>query len=137
MDARTPNSSEPGPERAVEQGAASGMKQVIVVNQALGLPPGKMAAQVAHAAVGAFLAARRELQVAWLEAGMPKVVVQCPSEADLLSLLARAQEAGLAAMLVRDAGRTVVQAGTATCVGIGPGRAQDIDPITGDLDLAP
>ncbi len=113
------------------------MKQVIVVNQALGLPPGKMAAQVAHAAVGAFLAARREVQVAWLEAGMPKVVVQCGSEADLLSLLARAQGAGLAAMLVRDAGRTVVQAGTATCVGIGPGRTQDIDPITGDLDLAP
>ncbi len=113
------------------------MKQVIVVNQALALPPGKMAAQVAHAAVAAFLVAGREDQVAWLEAGMPKVVVQCRSEDDLLSLLARAKEAGLAAQLVRDAGRTVVQAGTATCVGIGPGRAQDIDPITRDLELAP
>jgi len=111
------------------------MKQVIVVNQALGLPPGKLAAQVAHAAVGAFLRAGRERQVAWLEAGMPKVVLQCGSEAELLAIAAQAEKAGLATLLVRDAGRTVVQAGTATCVGIGPDRAEAIDPITGELKL--
>jgi len=33
------------------------MKQVLVVNSALALPPGKMAAQVAHASVAAFLSA--------------------------------------------------------------------------------
>jgi peptidyl-tRNA hydrolase len=38
-------------------------------------------------------------------------------------------------MLVRDAGRTVVQAGTPTCVGIGPDLAERIDPITGALPL--
>ena len=113
------------------------MKQVIVVNQALGLPPGKMAAHVAHAAVGAFLHARRDRQVPWLEAGMPKVVLQCASEAELLSILDQADRAGLATLLVRDAGRTVVQAGTATCVGVGPDRAEAIDAITGELKLAP
>ena len=44
------------------------MKQVIVVNEALGLPPGKMAAQVAHAAVGGLLNAPREQQAGWLQA---------------------------------------------------------------------
>ena len=113
------------------------MKQVIVVNQALGLPAGKLAAQVAHAAVGAFLRASRDKQLGWLEAGMPKIVVQCASESELLSIQARAEKAGLATLLVRDAGKTVVQAGTPTCVGIGPDRPEAIDPITGGLPLVP
>jgi PTH2 family peptidyl-tRNA hydrolase len=92
---------------------------------------------VAHAAVGALLRAGREQQGRWFEAGMPKVVLQCASEAELLALLQKAEAAKLAAFLVRDAGRTVVQAGTATCVGIGPARIEDIDPITGALSLAP
>lgn len=111
------------------------MKQVIVVNQALGLPPGKMAAQVAHAAVGGLLRAGREQQTAWLQAGMPKVVLRCESEAALLELAQQAEAAGLATMLVRDAGRTVVEAGTATCVGIGPDEIAKVDAITGTLKL--
>ena len=111
------------------------MKQVIVVNGALDLPRGKMAAQVAHAAVGALLAATRQNQIDWLQQGMPKVVVQCASEEELHALLAKAEAAGLPAMLVRDAGKTVVQAGTPTCVGIGPDLAERIDPITGALPL--
>lgn len=111
------------------------MKQVVVVNQALNLPPGKMAAQVAHAAVGGFLHADRDRQVGWLEAGMPKIVLRCDTEEALLALHAQAQAAGLATMLVRDAGRTVVEAGTATCVGIGPDEAAKIDAVTGALSL--
>jgi peptidyl-tRNA hydrolase len=111
------------------------MKQVIVVNGALDLPRGKMAAQVAHAALGAFLGAPRQNQVDWLQQGMPKVVVQCATEDALHALLAQAEAAGLPNLLVRDAGRTVVQAGTPTCLGIGPDLAQRIDPITGELPL--
>ena len=111
------------------------MKQVIVVNGALDLPRGKMAAQVAHAALGAFLGAPRQSQMAWLQRGMPKVVVQCASEEELHALLAEAEAAGLPVMLVRDAGKTVVQAGTPTCVGIGPDTVERINPITGALPL--
>lgn len=112
------------------------MKQVIVVNEALNLPPGKMAAQVAHAAVGGLLRAPRAQQVGWLDVGMPKVVLRCESEAALLALADEAQAAGLPTMLVRDAGRTVVEAGTITCVGIGPDTAAKIDAVTGTLKLA-
>ncbi|HEX7975644.1 MAG TPA: peptidyl-tRNA hydrolase Pth2 [Anaerolineales bacterium] len=111
------------------------MKQVIVVNQALKLPKGKLAAQVAHAAVGAFVEAGDEARVDWLEEGMPKVVVQAPEEADLLRLLEQAVQNGIPALLVEDAGRTVIPAGTITCLGLGPARDELIDRLTGDLKL--
>ena len=113
------------------------MKQVIVVDASLGLPPGKLAAQVAHAAVGALLHAPRADLHAWLESGMPKIVLQCGSEAALLDIAAQAERAGLSTLLVRDAGRTVVEAGTPTCVGIGPAPDERIDAVTGGLKLHP
>lgn len=60
------------------------MKQVLVVNAALRLPKGKLAAQVAHAAVGAFLEAIPSAQQRWLEEGMPKVVLKGSSVEELL-----------------------------------------------------
>jgi len=111
------------------------MKQVIVVNKALDLPTGKLAAQVAHAAVGAFLAASHAAQAAWLEAGMPKVVVYGAHDAALLELEATARQREIPNCVIRDAGRTVVPAGTITCVGLGPAPAASIDRLTGMLPL--
>lgn len=54
------------------------MKQVLIVHELLKLPRGKLAAQVAHAAVAAFLMAGTEAQQAWLANGMPKVVLKSP-----------------------------------------------------------
>lgn len=111
------------------------MKQVLVVNQALNLPKGKLAAQAAHAAVGAFLEAGRRLQQAWLEEGMPKVVLRAESAQVLLALQTQAAEQGIPCCLVEDAGRTVVPAGTITCLGLGPAEDAKIDLLTGALKL--
>jgi peptidyl-tRNA hydrolase len=111
------------------------IKQIIVVNEALQLPRGKLAAQVAHAAVAAFLSSSNEAQRRWLEAGMPKVVLRCDSEEALLSLYAQAESAGVPVAEIRDAGHTAVAADTLTCVGIGPASAELIDSITGGLKL--
>ena len=111
------------------------MKQVIVVDESLRLPRGKLAAQVAHAALSAFLEASEAACVAWLDVGMPKVVVRCDGETELMDLERRALEAGLPTALIRDAGRTVVASGTPTCLGIGPADAADLDPVTGELRL--
>jgi peptidyl-tRNA hydrolase len=62
-------------------------------------------------------------------------VLRCESEAALLELAGQAEAAGLPVMLIRDAGRTVVEAGTPTCVGIGPAEISKIDAITGALKL--
>jgi peptidyl-tRNA hydrolase len=112
------------------------MKQVIIVNEALRLPRGKLAAQVAHASVSALLAVRAHDDLRqWLEEGMPKVVLRVDDETQLLELERQAIAAALPADLIRDAGRTVVAPGTATCLGIGPANDAAIDALTGTLQL--
>jgi len=111
------------------------MKQAIIVNESLKLPRGKLAAQAAHASVSAFLSAHPNERRAWLEEGMPKVVLAVSDEQEVIQHYQEALAANLPAQLIRDAGKTVVAAGTITCAGIGPARDSDIDQITGLLKL--
>ena len=99
------------------------------------MPRGKLAAQVAHASVAALLEATADARRRWLEDGMPKVVLRCESEQELLELEAAAERAGLPNALIRDAGHTVVAAGTVTCLGLGPATNETIDVLTGALKL--
>ena len=111
------------------------MKQVIVVNAALKLPKGKLAAQVAHAAISAFLEASEQARHLWLEEGMPKVVLMGNGTEELIELQASALQHHIPVCLIRDAGRTVVPTGTVTCVGLGPADDTEIDVLTGKLKL--
>lgn len=111
------------------------MKQVIVVNESLLLPRGKLAAQVAHASLDAFLAASATAQKNWLREGMPKIVLKAESAEELQLLEAKAAAAKLPVGLIADAGHTVVEAGTLTCLGIGPAKDEAINAVTGHLKL--
>lgn len=106
-----------------------------MVNAALELPAGKLAAQVAHAAVAGFLAATDSARRRWLEEGMPKIVLRAADAAGLERLREAAQAAGIPAEVVTDAGRTVVPPGTLTCLALGPGESVAIDRLTGSLPL--
>jgi PTH2 family peptidyl-tRNA hydrolase len=110
-------------------------KQVLVVNRSLALPSGKLAAQVAHAAVGAFLVATEEVRAEWINNGMPKIVVHAADADFLLHVEAAATERRIPTCLVRDAGRTVVPEGTITCLGLGPADSAIIDPLTREFPL--
>jgi len=113
-------------------------KLVIAVRGDLKLSRGKLAAQVAHAAVSCALRAqkhdRREFRN-WFDEGQRKVTVRCPDESSLHTLQADARAAGLTTGLVRDAGRTELAAGTITCLGIGPAGEAELDRLTGNLPL--
>ena len=111
------------------------VKQVIVVNESLVLPTGKLAAQVAHAAVAALLEASAPAQQQWLKEGMPKIVLAARSAEQLRELEKQATEARIPVAAIHDAGRTVVAAGTLTCIGLGPATPTEIDKITGALPL--
>ncbi|MEK6950143.1 MAG: peptidyl-tRNA hydrolase Pth2 [Nanoarchaeota archaeon] len=110
-------------------------KQIILIRQDLRLPKGKLAVQVAHASVEAAIKSDRSRVLAWREQGMPKIVLKVKDEQELLQYYHQAQEEGLTAALITDAGKTVVAPGTKTAVGIGPEEEEVLDRITGRLPL--
>ena len=110
-------------------------KQVILVRQDLKLPKGKMAVQASHASVGALLKSHKDDIDKWKQQGMKKIVLKVKDLDELLVYKNQAEDAGLVTSLVEDAGHTVVKPGTITCLGIGPGKSEKIDKITGNLKI--
>ncbi len=113
-------------------------KQVVAVRTDLEMGRGKIAVQVAHAAVSAFENVRkkhREWADAWLMEGQCKITVKVKSEKDLVTLEETALDMGISAVIIRDRGLTQLPPDTATCIGIGPGPAELVDRITRDLKL--
>jgi peptidyl-tRNA hydrolase, PTH2 family len=112
------------------------VKLAVVVRADLDMGRGKIAAQVAHAAVEAVLANLGTDDLAgWLRDGQPKVVLKVASAGELAEVIRAAEAAGLPIELVQDAGRTQVAPGTLTCCAVGPAESQRIDAITGGLSL--
>ena len=112
------------------------VKLALVVRADLGMGRGKIAAQVAHAAVAAVLANGSSQDfAAWLAEGQPKVVLKVASAEQLAEVVRGAATAGLPVELIRDAGRTQVDPGTVTCCAVGPAGSARIDAVTGELSL--
>jgi peptidyl-tRNA hydrolase, PTH2 family len=117
---------------------ATEVKMVIVVRGELRLTAGKMAVQVAHAAV--MLSERAQskeanLYEAWRQQGQKKIVLTVERLDELEQVDRAARAKGLPTVWVDDAGLTEVPPGTRTVLGIGPARAPEVDSVTGDLDL--
>lgn len=130
------------------------VKQVIVFRRDLKVRKGKVAVQVAHAAM-AFIADQirgsaysvdhgkftytinlTEDQHDWFNGLFTKICLVVDGEKELVELFLKAKEAGLTAHLIKDAGLTEFHGvPTLTCVAIGPDRAERIDAITSGLDL--
>lgn len=113
-------------------------KLVVAVRSDLELSKGKLAVQVAHAAVMAALDAKakhRRWFSEWYGEGQKKVVVKGGTVDELHSLRGKARSMGLTTALVEDAGLTELPPGTVTCLGIGPGPNGIVDRVTGHLKL--
>lgn len=113
-------------------------KMVIVVRADLGMSPGKMSAQVAHAAVSCVEFSRSKDPRGfgeWYHEGQRKVVLKANNLAELRVLEKKARSLRLPTALIEDAGMTELPPGTATVLGIGPGPASVVDKVTGSLPL--
>ena len=110
-------------------------KQVILVRQDLKLPKGKLAVQCSHASVAAMVKSHKDDINKWQSEGMKKIVLKVKDLDELLQHKKKAEDMGLICALIEDAGKTVVEPGTITCLGIGPDREEKIDKVTGNLKM--
>lgn len=105
----------------------------IIVREDLGMPMGKAMGQAAHAAEGTLLNSQAlaplAVQAYLNTSGRKKIVLRVKSLAKLLSVQAKASEAGLVHHLVTDAAHTVFTEPTLTCLGIGPVGPDDQDQL--------
>ena len=111
------------------------LKQVILVRDDLKLPKGKLAAQCSHAAVDAVLKSDKERVKEWRKQGMPKIVLKVADLKELYFYNDQAKASDLITAVIEDAGKTVVEPGTVTCMAIGPDNEVKIDKLTGKLKM--
>ena len=116
-------------------------KMVFVVNAELSMGAGKVGAQVGHATLSLFhhvQAGKVDRSLAemkqWDETGARKVVVRGNNAQHLLALKKKAFELRIPNVMVHDAGRTQVEAGSLTVFALF-GRASLVDQVTGKLRL--
>jgi PTH2 family peptidyl-tRNA hydrolase len=110
-------------------------KQVILVRQDLKLPKGKLAAQCSHASVNCIFKTNKNIIEKWSIEGAKKVILKVKDEVELLKYKKEAEKIGLKVALIKDAGKTVLEPGTITCLGIGPDKEEKIDKVTSKLKM--
>ncbi|OAR02868.1 hypothetical protein LLEC1_01757 [Akanthomyces lecanii] len=119
-------------------------KLVLVVRTDLGMTKGKIAAQCSHATLACYKAladnpdpnsTERKMLARWEKHGQAKIAVQLKSQDEMLQLCRKARGMGLTAEVVKDAGRTQIEAGSMTVLGVGPAPKSLIDEVTGHLKL--
>jgi len=113
-------------------------KMVILSRKDLKLSKGKLAVQVAHAAVTCSDACghdHNDWLEDWINEGQKKVVLEVDNRQEMFKYYLMAKERGLPCCAIRDAGLTEIPPGTITVVGIGPAPEDVLDRITGELKL--
>ncbi|MCC6056482.1 MAG: peptidyl-tRNA hydrolase Pth2 [Desulfurococcaceae archaeon] len=116
------------------------LKLVIVIRTDIKMSKGKIAVQVAHAAVECILrclenSSCRSFIYIWREQGQKKVVAKVKSLEELLHLKTVAEGLNINTALIADAGLTELPPGTITALGLGPAPSHILDKITGHLPL--
>ena len=118
------------------------LKMVFLIRQDLKMKAGKIAAQVAHAALGLYddiifgnNKYQQEALDFWVNYGQKKIVLKVPNLEVLNSALKQCKQNNIANCLITDAGCTQVPPGSKTVLGIGPDKSEIINKITGTFKL--
>ncbi len=111
------------------------MKQVFVVRMDLKMGKGKIAAQVAHAAIELYKKTSSSSLMEWEKHGAKKVVLKAKNLDELLDIKKKCHSNRIKCELIHDAGHTQVEPGSITVLGIGPVEDEIVDKITGHLKM--
>ena len=71
----------------------------------------------------------------WKKQGGKKVVLKVADEKELIKYMSMLENENIKVALIKDAGHTVVEPGTITCLGAGPDLEDKINKITGKLKM--
>lgn len=122
-------------------------KLILVVRTDLGMTKGKIAAQCGHATLACFKSISNAARAAgpsspaarllqrWERYGQAKVALQTKSADEMHELMAKARSLGITAEVIADAGRTQIDPGSLTVLGVGPAPKSAVDLVTGHLKL--
>lgn len=126
-------------------------KQVLCMRKDLKMRAGKLAAQAAHASLGAVLSRSQELTLdgqaglfipldadigPWLNGHFTKIALGVMSEVELRELHAATLRQGIPCALIEDSGLTEFKGQpTLTGLAVGPAEKSVVDAITGHLPL--
>ncbi|KAI1084475.1 PTH2-domain-containing protein [Whalleya microplaca] len=130
----------------VDTGSNEECKLVLVVRTDLGMTKGKIAAQCSHATLACYKtlsrgalknpsSAEARLLQRWEQRGQAKIAVQVKSEDELLEMMGKARSLGITSEVIQDAGRTQIDPGSLTVLGVGPAPKSLVDQVTGGLKL--
>ena len=118
------------------------LKMVFLVRQDLKMGAGKIAAQVAHAAIGLYDDIfesddyyKKNALDYWFNLGQKKIVLKADNLNIMLEAIKKCKELKLQYCLITDAGHTQIPAGSATVLGIGPDISEKINKVTGSFKL--
>jgi PTH2 family peptidyl-tRNA hydrolase len=118
-------------------------RMALIVRTDLGMTKGKAAAQCAHAALGCYRLMQTDgaesqnlaMLRRWERSGQAKITLQVKSKEEMDLLFAKAISLNINSYIVHDAGRTQIEAGSATVLGLGPAPKMVLDEVTGELKL--
>ncbi|XP_055859110.1 peptidyl-tRNA hydrolase 2, mitochondrial [Episyrphus balteatus] len=113
-------------------------KLALLVRADIKMSKGKTAAQCSHASILCYQRSQKVNASAlesWCIWGQPKIVLKVDSLEEILQIRDEAHKANVVAEIVKDAGRTQLEPGTATVLGIGPDEGEKIDKLVRHLKL--
>ena len=102
----------------------------------LDIPVGKWMVQASHAFMGAFTANSNKFVCdEYFNNSQPKIVLKAKNESMLKRAEKECLESNINCYLVTDAGRTIFNEPTVTCLGIGPVLKKDLPKFISKLQL--
>jgi len=110
-------------------------KMVFLVRTDLKMGKGKIASQVAHAAITSFLASKSHAKAEWLKKGQKKIVLKVKDMDELTKYSEKAKNSGIKMFFIADAGKTQVNPGEITVAVSEIEESEKLDRIFGDLKL--
>ncbi len=115
---------------------SSEIRMAAIFRADIAIPIGKMLAQAGHAFLSAYIECNDEtLKNSYIENGQTKIVLEAPNLETLFRIQKKAKDKGVPAVIIKDAGRTVFNEPTFTCLGLGPMDKTSYNNLTRGLDL--